>query len=109
MATGSPGGNSIIAYTAKSIVGMVDWNLSPQEAIALPNEVARGDVIRVEQSRADEAMLASMRAFGCNIRESAGENSGLSIVLAHGDGVLEGGVDPRREGTVEIVPPPNER
>lgn len=109
MATGSPGGNSIIAYTAKSIVGMVDWNLSPQEAIDLPNVVARGDVIRVEQSRADEAMLASMRAFGFNIRESAGENSGLSIVLAHGDGVLEGGVDPRREGTVEIVPPPNER
>ncbi|MEO0436556.1 MAG: gamma-glutamyltransferase family protein [Pseudomonadota bacterium] len=109
MATGSPGGNSIIAYTAKSIVGMADWNLSPQEAIDLPNVVARGDVIRVEQSRASEAMLAAMRAFGFNVRESAGENSGLSVILAHGDGVLEGGVDPRREGTVEIVPPPGER
>jgi len=26
--TGSPGGNSIIAYTAKSIVGILDWGLS---------------------------------------------------------------------------------
>ena len=25
--TGSPGGNAILAYTAKSIVGMIDWGL----------------------------------------------------------------------------------
>ena len=35
--SGSPGGSSIIAYTAKTIVGILDWGLSPQDAIELPN------------------------------------------------------------------------
>ena len=39
--TGSPGGSSIIAYTAKTIVGILDWGMSPQEAIDLPNITAR--------------------------------------------------------------------
>jgi len=30
--TGSPGGNSIIAYTAKTIVGMVDWHIIYRQA-----------------------------------------------------------------------------
>ena len=105
MATGSPGGNSIIAYTAKSIVGMADWGLTPQQAIDLPNVVARGDTVRIEKARAEPAMLEAMRKFGFKIQESAGENSGLSVILKHEDGRLEGGVDPRREGPVEIVPP----
>ncbi|MFK7831580.1 MAG: gamma-glutamyltransferase [Congregibacter sp.] len=106
MATGSPGGNSIIAYTLKTLVGVLDWQLSPQEAINLPNVVARGDTVRVESERATPSMLTSMRAFGFSIKESAGENSGLSIVLRHPDGHLEGGVDPRREGTIATIDPP---
>ena len=42
MALGSPGGNSIIAYVAKTLVGIIDWKLSAEDAIALPNLVARG-------------------------------------------------------------------
>ncbi len=100
LATGSPGGNSILAYTVKTLVGMLDWGLSPQEAIDLPNVVARGSAVRVESARADDALLDSLRARGFNVKESAGETSGLSIVLKHEDGHLEGGVDPRREGTI---------
>jgi len=103
MATGSPGGNSIIAYTLKTLVGVIDWSLSPQEAVNLPNVVARGDTVRVESERASPEMLAAMRAFGFNIKESAGENSGLSVILRHKNGELEGGVDPRREGTIATV------
>lgn len=103
MATGSPGGNSIIAYTLKTLVGIIDWGLSPQEAVNLPNVVARGDTVRVESERASPEMLAAMRAFGFTIKESAGENSGLSVILRHGNGQLEGGVDPRREGTIATV------
>ncbi len=100
LATGSPGGNSILAYTAKTIIGILDWGLSPQEAIELPNVVARGESVRVESARADAAMIEALRDRGFNIRESGGENSGLSIVLRHPDGRLEGGVDSRREGTI---------
>ncbi|MCL4763537.1 MAG: gamma-glutamyltransferase, partial [Burkholderiales bacterium] len=34
---GSPGGSAIIAYVAKTIVGLVDWRLDVQQAIDLPN------------------------------------------------------------------------
>ncbi len=103
MATGSPGGNSIIAYTAKSLVGVLDWGLSPQAAVDLPNLVARNDKVRIEQSRASTELISGLRGFGFDVKESAGENSGLSVVLRKADGSLEGGVDSRREGVIEIV------
>jgi gamma-glutamyltranspeptidase/glutathione hydrolase len=103
MATGSPGGNSIIAYTAKTLVGVFDWNLSPQQAVELPNMVARNNKVRIEKSRASETLINGLKNTGFNVHESAGENSGLSVILKHADGTLEGGVDPRREGVIELV------
>ena len=50
MLTGSPGGNSIPAYVAKTIVGVLDWGLTAQEAVDFPNIVARGTDVRVEVS-----------------------------------------------------------
>jgi gamma-glutamyltranspeptidase/glutathione hydrolase len=96
-ATGSPGGNSIIAYVAKTLVAMIDWGMSPQEAAALPNVVARGDVVRIERGF-DEAMLAELTARGFSIDGERGENSGIHIVRVKEDGSLEGGADPRRDG-----------
>jgi gamma-glutamyltranspeptidase/glutathione hydrolase len=103
MATGSPGGNSIIAYTAKTLLGVLEWGLSAQQAVNLPNLVGRGDTIRIEQDRANQQLIDGLRAYGFNVKESAGENSGLSVVYKNAVGDLEGGVDPRREGVIEIV------
>lgn len=103
MATGSPGGNSIIAYTAKTLVGVLDWELSAQQAVELPNMVARGDKVRIESEFASQQLIDGLRAYGFQVKESAGENSGLSVVLRKANGELEGGVDPRREGIIEIV------
>lgn len=103
LATGSPGGNSILAYTAKTLVAILDWGLSPQEAIDLPNVVARGDTVRVETARAAPEMIQYLRDRGFKVEESAGENSGLSIIQRHADGSLEGGVDPRREGVISEI------
>lgn len=100
LATGSPGGNSIIAYTAKSLLGVLDWGLTPQEAVALPNVVARGDVVRVEKDRATPELIETLESFGQQVDATRGENSGLSMILRHPDGRLEGGADPRREGVV---------
>ncbi len=104
MATGSPGGNSIIAYTLKTLIGVLDWGLTAQEAIELPNLVARGDTVRIEQERASPDLIAYLRDVGFTVNESAGENSGLSVVVRRASGELEGGVDPRREGTVAALP-----
>lgn len=100
MATGSPGGNNIIAYVAKSLVGVLDWNLSPAEAAALPNVVGRGDKIRAEKDKASAELVEALKSFGHDVDNSRGENSGLSIIYKHPDGRLEGGADPRREGVV---------
>ena len=48
MITGSPGGNSIPAYVSKTILGVFDWGLSAQQAVDLPNIVARGEKVKIE-------------------------------------------------------------
>ena len=107
LATGSPGGNSILAYTLKTLVGVLDWGLTPQQAVDLPNVVARGNVVRVESDRATPEFIEDMRTRGFEIKESAGENSGLSVIQRTQAGLLLGGVDPRREGVVTAVPAPS--
>ena len=96
--TGSPGGNSIIAYTLKTIVGVVDWNLSPQEAANLPNVIARNTPISIEKDAMDEATLEALRAMGHELRTDRGEISGIHMIYRHPDGRLEGAADQRREG-----------
>ena len=115
--TGSPGGNSIIAYTAKTIIGIIDWGLTPQDAIELPNLIARRGRVSVEAkgiinektkeidrgSPAEEFGLAkdiveSLETKGHKVRRSSGEFSGLHIIYRNKDGSLLGGADPRREG-----------
>ncbi|MEO0448934.1 MAG: gamma-glutamyltransferase [Pseudomonadota bacterium] len=98
MVTGSPGGNSIVAYTAKTIIGVLAWDHTPQEAVALPNIVARGETVGVEVDRGGGQEVADeLKADGYNVQERRGENSGLHVILVTEDGLL-GGADPRREG-----------
>ena len=98
MVTGSPGGNSIVAYTAKSILGVLAWDRSPQEAVSLPNIVARGESVGVEvDTDGGQEIADDLKAAGYNVQERRGENSGLHVILVTEDG-LEGGADPRREG-----------
>jgi len=100
MVTGSPGGNSIISYVAKTLVGSLRWGLSAQEAVNHPNIVARGLNVRVETGVANGPEIARMLAAqGYPVQEREGENSGLHVIMVGADG-LEGAADPRREGVV---------
>lgn len=100
MATGSPGGNNIIAYTSKTLVGVFEWGLSAQEAVDLPNMVARGEKVRLEKGAAPDSLINAMTELGFNVDASRGENSGLSVILRKPDGTLEGAADKRREGVI---------
>lgn len=102
LATGSPGGNSIIAYTSKSILAILDGGMDVATGIALPNVVARGHPVRVETERAADGFIEALRARGYPIEESDGENSGLHPILVTPAG-LEGAADPRREGVATRV------
>lgn len=97
---GSPGGLSILAYNLKTLVGMLDWGLSVREAAALPNVVARGEVLRVEKARMKAALLRGLTDMGYTITNLEGEESGIHGILRQPDGSFEGGADPRREGIV---------
>jgi gamma-glutamyltranspeptidase/glutathione hydrolase len=98
MVTGSPGGNSIVAYVAKTLVGVLDWGLSAQEAVDFPNIIARGKTVGVEVDRGEGKAIAQMlREAGYEVEEREGENSGLHVIVVTPDG-LDGAADPRREG-----------
>ena len=48
-ALGSPGGPNIINYVAKALVGMLDWGLDIQSALALPNFGSRNGPTLIEK------------------------------------------------------------
>jgi len=104
MVTGSPGGNSIPAYVAKTIIGVTAWDLSAQEAADHANIIARGKRVRVETGVGNGKQIATMlKEKGYDVQEREGENSGIHLIVVREDG-LEGAADKRREGTVRVIP-----
>lgn len=100
-AMGSAGGNAILVYVGKSLLGAVAWGLPTQEAIALPNLVARGAAFQGEVDAFAPGVLEGLRDRGVVLRPGQGEDSGVHGVIVR-DGKLDGGYDPRREGRVLV-------
>ena len=98
MAVGSPGGLAIPAYVLKTLVGVLDWRLSMQAAIDLPNLIALGPNFIGEAGKFPPETLKGLADRGITVRGGLGaEGSGLHGVILR-DGGLEGAADPRREG-----------
>ena len=98
MAVGSPGGSAIINYVAKTLVGVLDWNLDIQQAIALPNMGSRNQATELERGTALENMMPALRGMGHEVKAVEFPSGIQGIVMQ--DGRLAGGADPRREGLV---------
>lgn len=96
MAIGSPGGSAIINYVAKTLLGVLDWELNIQQAIDLPNRGSRNSFTELERNTSLHGLAAGLRVMGHEVRE-VDFPSGLQGVVLTPDG-LEGGSDPRREG-----------
>jgi len=102
MSGGSPGGAAIIHYTAKTLYGVFNWGLMPQQAINLPNFGSMNGPTLLEEKRFPPATVEALRARGAEVREQA-MTSGLQAITrgnAHGKKLWMGGADPRREGVV---------
>lgn len=102
-ALGSAGGNAILAYVGKSLVAAADWGMPMQDALALPNLVARGPSFNGEVTKFSPDLLAALKARGFDLKPGQGEDSGLHGVMIR-KGRVDGGFDPRREGVVLVLP-----
>ena len=98
---GSPGGSQIIGYVAKTLVGVLDWDLDIQQAISLANFGSRNGPTEVEQGRVGRSVVEGLRARGHEVREipmTSGLQGIVRVRLADGRPAWAGGADPRREG-----------
>ena len=97
-AVGSPGGNAIPSYVLKTLVAVLDWHMSMQDASALPNLIARGASVQSEPKRYPPGVVAALAAAGLTVKDGfAAEGSGIHGIIVRPGG-YEGGADPRREG-----------
>jgi gamma-glutamyltranspeptidase/glutathione hydrolase len=97
---GSPGGTRIIGFVAEAIIGVVDWKLDVQQAVAAPHFLAEDGPIELEQGTDVASHQAALEQLGHTVAVRD-MNSGLHAIAIDytRDGrVLWGGVDPRREG-----------
>ncbi|SHI77408.1 gamma-glutamyltransferase [Wenxinia saemankumensis] len=92
---GSPGGSRIIGYVAQAIIGVVDWDMNVQEAVAMAHGVNRFGTFDLEEGTELAGLQAELEAMGFEVGVT-GLNSGLHAIEI-GER-LEGGADPRREG-----------
>ncbi|WP_052534245.1 gamma-glutamyltransferase [Candidatus Phaeomarinobacter ectocarpi] len=97
-AIGSPGGSRIIAFVAQSLIGILDWDMSVQDAIDMPRHVHRNTTLELEENTFISTLADGLRARGHTV-EVKEITSGLHGLRMVGDD-LEGGADPRREGVV---------
>ena len=99
---GSAGGGRIIGHVAQTLVALLDWDLPPQDAVALPRLGALNATLEVEAGTAAAALMPALQARGYPT-ETVTNTSGLHVIriLRGPQGVrLLGGADPRRDGAV---------
>lgn len=94
---GSVGGSRIILYVIKSLIGLIDWEMSAQEAADLVNFGSRGDVFEIEAGYETIWQGLKVKPYGHTVVPDL-MTSGTHIVVVRPDGMLEGAADPRREG-----------
>lgn len=105
---GSPGGSVIIQFVVKTLVGMLDWGMDPQQAVSMVDFGAANDPetnvggehpnINTADDGADDPLVQGLRKLGHQV-DLADQSSGLSAIVRSEPGWI-GGADPRREGIV---------
>ena len=93
---GSPGGDRIILYVVKALIGLVDWELDAQAAVDLPNFGSTGETMQLEYGISAVWKGLMLKSYGHKIAPDL-MNSGLHAIVRRTD-MLEGAADPRREG-----------
>jgi gamma-glutamyltranspeptidase/glutathione hydrolase len=98
MTLGAPGGAWIGVAILQTLLNVLDWGMTMQEAVMAPRFSATTDVIDLS-NRIPHATERAVQAMGYQTRRSP---MSYPFAAPHGialwDGVLEGGADPQRDG-----------
>lgn len=95
-AIGSRGGSRIIGYVLKTLLGVLDWDLTLQEAVALPSVLHRGERLELEAGTLLESLAPELEALGHRVDIRRLE-SGLHGIERTAGG-WRGAADPRMDG-----------
>jgi gamma-glutamyltranspeptidase/glutathione hydrolase len=98
LAVGAAGGSTIPAQVIKTIVGVLDFHLPAQQAVALPMIYAPGDTVYVESGTFLEGMIPQLRALGHADVKMLPPGTFKANAIEWLDGRWVGGADPRSEG-----------
>ena len=99
LAIGAAGGMTIPAQVAKAIIGVLDWHLTVQDAIAQPQIYVSDDLVIIEKGPQGEPLAAMVPAL-----EKLGHRTASYALPLKANGLertgtgWRGGADPRSEG-----------
>ena len=96
LAIGAAGGPTIICQIAKALIGVIDWKLSAQDAIAMGLVFAPGKGGALEAGTELEAMLPALQALGETLQVAPLGLKANAVERVGGRWV--GAADPRSEG-----------
>ena len=100
MATGAPGGSTIITTVLQVILNVLAYDMSAGEAVSAPriHHQWLPDELRIQPFGLDTATIAELKRRGHMVKETRPWGNANAIVVTT-DGKLEGAADPRGEGS----------
>ena len=105
-AYGSPGGATIINSVVNITTNLIDHGMTVQEAIDAPRISSSGVSVAYEEG-IDEAAKSALTALGHTLRDEPGDiGSVQAVTVETSTGLVSGGADNRRAGTVVGLPRP---
>ena len=97
LAVGAAGGATIPVQVSRALIGVIDWKLPIEAALALPVLFSPGDTVYVEPGTSVEAMIPALKALGHSAVLARPMPLKTNAVEVAG-GALSGAADPRSEG-----------
>ena len=101
LVTGSPGGRTIINTVLHTILNVVDFGMNVQEAVDAPrfHHQWLPDELRYERRGLSRDTIALLEERGHTLVARERQGAVQAIAVDAETGILEGGADPRREGS----------
>lgn len=104
MAVGSAGATRIVSSVLQTILNILEFDMSAESAVGAPRIHTQGSLIQVERG-IDSGSVEKLKGMGHSVELKQPSSArlyfgGVHVAVARSEkGELEGGADPRRDGT----------